>query len=474
MRFRLRYVRDRLTFWYVVVFGLVLVAYIGGAAFLLFWQLTSQMYHAEIQDVETAEGLLYFTPDGRLAIHEEYHNHPQSRLLLDRLMEVLTPEGQVLFRNEQLRGRELGGAPFAGEGHSGYYERSIRLADGTRVLLISHIHSIDGKPLLIRLAYSTELLTHRLVEFLILLLLALPIALVVAGFAGYRMAGKVLTPLEQMAQQTEQITTTRLHDRIPVENPNDELGHMALVLNGLLHRFEEALEQSKRFSSDVSHELRTPLASIRSVGEVGLQRDHTAEGYRDIIGSMLEEVARLTHMIETLLTMSRADAGQITLQKTTFPFMDLLHEIAGLVGVLAEEKEQKIILEGNGGIALHGDKTFLGQAIMNLLDNAVKYAPAGSEIRLRLREISVASEEERIAELTIENEGPAIPKELRERVFDRFFRIDEARSRDAGGVGLGLSIAKWAVAAHGGEIGIQESGAMHCTFYLRLPIAKPE
>jgi signal transduction histidine kinase len=189
---------------------------------------------------------------------------------------------------------------------------------------------------------------------------------------------------------------------------------------------------------------------------------------------MLEEVARLTHMIETLLTMSRADAGQITLQKTTFPFMDLLHEIAGLVGVLAEEKEQKIILEGNGGIALHGDKTFLGQAIMNLLDNAVKYAPAGSEIRLRLREISVASAGERIAELTIENEGPAIPKELRERVFDRFFRIDEARSRDAGGVGLGLSIAKWAVAAHGGEIGIQESGAMHCIFYLRLPIAKAE
>lgn len=473
MRFRLRYVRDRLTFWYVAVFGLLLIAYIGGATFLLFWQLTSQMYHAEIQDVETAEGLLYFTQDGRLAMHEEYHNHPQSRLLLDRLMEVLTPDGEVLFRNDQLKGRELGGAPFEGEGLSGYYERSVHLADGTQVLLISHIHSIDGKPLLIRLAYSTELLTRRIVEFLALLLLALPIALVVSAFAGYRMAGKVLNPLEEMARQTEQITTNRLHDRIPVENPDDELGHMALVLNGLLQRFQEALEQSKRFSSDVSHELRTPLASIRSVGEVGLQQDHTADGYRDIIGSMLEEVAKLTHMIETLLTMSRADAGQIVLQKNRFSLMTLLYEFTGLVEVLAEEKNQVISLKGDHSISVFADRTFLGHAVVNLLDNAVKYGPERSEIRVKLEKVLSNSSGESVAELTIENEGPAIPEEFRERVFDRFFRIDEARSRDDGGAGLGLSIAKWAVDAHGGEIGIKATET-RCVFYLRLPIAVEE
>jgi signal transduction histidine kinase len=373
MRLRPRYVRDRLTFWYVVVFGLVLVAYIGGATFLLFWQLTSQMYHAEIQDVETAEGLLYFLPNGNVGMHEEYHNHPQSRLLIDRLMEVLSPEGQVLFRNDQLKGRELGGPIFNGEGHSGYYERSVRLADGTRVLMISHIHSINGRPLLIRLGYSTEVLSRRIGEFVLMLLAALPIALVISAFAGYRMAGKILRPLQQMARKTEQISTSHPHDRIPVENPDDELGYMATVVNGLLQRFEVALDQSKRFSSDVSHELRTPLASIRSVGEVGLQQEQTPDGYRDIIGSMLEEVAKLTHMTETLLTMSRADAGQIMLRQTTFPLMSLLHELTGLVEVLADENGQHLSLAGDEEIQIHADRTFLGQAIFNLLHNAVKY-----------------------------------------------------------------------------------------------------
>ncbi len=471
MRFRLRYVRDRLTLWYVMVFGLALCAYIFGATFLLFWQLTSQLYHAEVQDVETAEGLLYFTPDGNLAMHEEYHNHPQSRLLLDRLMEVLTPDGQVLYRNEALHGRNLGGAPFSGEGRSDYNERSIRLTDGTRVLVISHLHSIQGKPLLIRLAYSTEPLTHGLAEFFGLLLLALPVALVASAFAGYRVAGKALNPLEQMAHQTDQITANRLHDRIPVENPDDELGHMARVLNGLLQRLEESFGQLKRFTSDVSHELRTPLASIRSVGEVGLQRDHSPERYRDIIGSMLEEVTRLTNMVDTMLTISRADAGQIELHKTTFSLLEVMHEIVGLVEVLAEEKKQTLSLTGEDNITVHADRTFFWQAIANLLDNAVKYSPIGSEIRINMRHLPPDSSGLSLLELTIKDEGPGIPEELTSKIFDRFYRIDEARSRDVGGAGLGLSIAKWAIEAHGGEIGVQPVPTGGSAFYIRLPLS---
>jgi hypothetical protein len=150
----LRYtnVRHRLTLWYIGVFGLVLLLFIVGATVLQYWQLTRQLYHAEIQDIETAEGLLAFAPDGRLVLHEEYHNHPQSILLLDRYMEVLTPAGQVLLRNDKLQGQDLGGPPFPDEGLFSYHERRVRLADGTRLLLISHIHSIGSRPLLIRLA----------------------------------------------------------------------------------------------------------------------------------------------------------------------------------------------------------------------------------------------------------------------------------------------------------------------------------
>ena len=253
MQFRPRHVRDRLTLWYVAFTGLVLVAYICGASFLQFWQLTSQLYHAEIQDVQTVEGLLYFTADGQLKLHDEYHVHPQSRLLLDRLMEIITPDGQVLFRNEKLQGRDLGGKPFPSEGDSSYNERSILLRDGTRVLLISHLYSIEGRPLLIRLAYSTEVLIRRVVEFVGLLFIIFPFALIAAGFVGYRVAGKMLSPLQKMVRQTNEITANRLSERIPIENPDDELGEMATVLNDLLQRLEESFAQLKRASPPTPH-----------------------------------------------------------------------------------------------------------------------------------------------------------------------------------------------------------------------------
>jgi heavy metal sensor kinase len=415
--------------------------------------------------------LLYFTPDDRLLLHEDYHSHPQSRLLLDRYMEVLSPDGEVLFRNERLGDMHLGGAPTRHEGEVGYASRRIRLTDGTPVLAISHLHFFEGKPLLIRLAYSTEPLRERLFEFIGLLVLAMPLALVAAGFAGYRVAGKALNPLEQMARQTERITARRLDDRIPVDNPNDELGHMARVLNGLLTRLGESFEKLQHFTSDVSHELRTPLAAMRSVGEVGLQEVYSTEKYRDIIGSMLEEVARLTSMIDTLLTIAHADSGAIDLQRSAFPMLELVQESVGVVGVLAEDKKQTISIVGDDHIFVFADRSFLRMAVINLLDNAVKYSPAGSIIHLILSDVNNPSEQTEFVQLAIQDEGPGIPEGKSSRVFDRFYRVDEGRTRDAGGAGLGLAIAKWAVEAHGGTISLTPRLPNGSIFSIRLPKA---
>jgi signal transduction histidine kinase len=247
---------------------------------------------------------------------------------------------------------------------------------------------------------------------------------------------------------------------------------MASVLNDLLRRLQASFEQLRRFTSDVSHELRTPLASIRSVGEVGLQRTRDAEGYRDVIGSMLEEVTRLTQTVDILLTISRADAGQITLHKTTFVLDGLLNEAIGLVGVLAEEKGQTLFVSRYAGISVLADRAVLRQALLNLLDNAVKYSPMGSEVRVNLQRAASPAAEAESVKLTMEDAGHGIPEELRERVFDRFYRIDEARSRESGGAGLGLAIAKWAVEAHGGSIGLETGERGGCAFYIRLPTAK--
>jgi heavy metal sensor kinase len=472
LRLRLTFIRYQLTLWYVAIFSLVLALYIAGACFLQYWQSSDQLYHAEVQDLETVEGLLYFTPDGRLLLHEDYHSRPESRYLLDRLMEVLDANGRVLFRNEKLNGIELGGPPVPNEVSTGYFARRLQLSDGRRVLSISHVHRFQGQRLLLRVAYSTEPLRVHLGEFFGLLVLAMPAALVAAGFAGYRVAGKALNPLEEMARLTERITARRLSDRIPVENPEDEFGHMARVLNGLLERLEESFKKLEQFTSDVTHELRTPLASIRSVGEVGLQQHHTSEEYRDIIGSMLEEVARLTSMIDTLLTIAQAESGNIELDRTVVRLMELVDESVAVVGVLAEDRHQTILVAGNEDVAVQADRGFLRLAVINLLDNAVKYSPQGSTIRLSLNVSRNLTESLGVVRLAIADEGPGIPAREMHRIFDRFYRVDEGRARETGGAGLGLAIAKWAVEALGGQITVESDPGKGSVFTLSLPVVE--
>jgi heavy metal sensor kinase len=457
-------VRTRLTLWYALVLASVLVVYVAGASLVLVWQMRAQINRQVIQDLETVEGLLYFTEDGRLHFNDDYHNHPESKLVQERMLEVLSPDGAILLKNQQLGARVLGGVPFAGEGVGGYSERSEKLADGTRVILASRTHTMQDRPILLRVAFSEEPIWTRLQQMLAILFLAMPLALAAAAYAGYKMAGRVLDPIEKMAQRAKQITSERLGERLPVENEEDELGHLAHAFNEMLARIEGSFEQLRRFTSDASHELRTPLAAIRSVGEVGLHKNASNEEYRDMIGSMLEEVNRLTNLVESLLTLSRADAGQLTLRYTIFPVMDLMRDAVGLLEILIEEKKISFTLTGDESLFVRGDRLFLRQAVINVLHNAVKFTPAGGAISL-----TVSRDADAKALLTITDNGPGIPLEHWMLVFDRFYRVDPARAGENKGAGLGLSIARWAVQSHNGEIALTNAPGGGCTFWIRLP-----
>ena len=323
---------------------------------------------------------------------------------------------------------------------------------------------LDGHPLLIRLAYSLRPIRARLEELGAASLLALPIVLALAGIAGYVLTRSALAPLQEMAGRAGQITSERLHERLPVGEAGDELDHLARVFNNLLARLEQSFEQLRRFTSDASHELRTPLASVRSVGEVALQKNGNREEYRDTIGSMLEEVNRLTALVDSLLTISRADAGRIQLHPTMFPVMGLAREAAGLFEVLADEKGLQIALAGEEGVSFTGDRIFLRQALVNIIHNAVKYSPAGGSISVSVRGTPAGSIQVEVADT-----GPGIPPEHFARIFDRFYRVDESRSREFGGAGLGLSIAQWAVRVHGGDIRLLPTPGGGCTFQIHLP-----
>jgi signal transduction histidine kinase len=207
------------------------------------------------------------------------------------------------------------------------------------------------------------------------------------------------------------------------------------------------------------------LASLRSIGEVSLQREHSAGEYRDVIASMLEEVRRLTHLVNSLLVTARADSGEIALHLSVFSCLDLVHEVTYLVGILAEEKQQTIRISSSEEVKVRADRGILRQAILNLVDNAIKYSAAGSEILIEVRRYSKG-----IAEIAISDRGPGIPPAERILVFERFYRVDHGRSRENGGAGLGLSIAKWATEVHAGSIGVLPRDSGGSCFYLRLPL----
>lgn len=466
MRLRPRHLRTRLTLWYVSVLAALLAVAWGGTCALLFWQLRKQLDHFAIQEIETVEGLFYFTSAGQLRMREDYHNHPESKDVIERYLEVLTTDGTILLRNERLGSRALGGKTFSGEGVGGYSERTSHLSDGTPVRLVSRVHVLDGRRLLIRLAHSEEPLLSRMKDLLLASLLVLPIVLAAAAVAGYSLARRALSPIERMARRAQEITPERLNARLPNDYADDELRQLASVFNDTLDRLEKAFDQLRRFTADASHELRTPLAMIRSVGEVGLQRDGTRAEYRDIVGSMLEEVNRLTSLIDNLLTISRADSGYIHLQRTIIPVLALARDAAGIFEILVEEKSLRVIVQGDEHARVEGDYVFLRQALVNIIHNAVKYSPVGDTICVNVR-----CAEDNSVVVEIRDNGPGIPVEDQAKVFDRFYRVDKARWRESGGAGLGLSIVKWAVQAHGGAVVLNSEPNEGCTFRVSLPAA---
>lgn len=463
-RFAALQVRTRLTLWYFGVLSGILFLFSCGISTVMFFQLRTQLDDHAIEELETIEGFFRFRPDGTVVLQGIDHDHPYPATAQERFIEVRAPDGSVLLRNELLGSRSLGGEPKPDEGRSSYTERSIRLSDGTRVRLISRRHNIEGKPTLIRLGFNEQMLWQRFFRVAGGMFLGLPVALALAGFCGQLLAKRALLPISQMACRVQEINAERLNARLVVANPDDELGRLAAAFNETLGRLERSFEQLRRFTSDAAHELRTPLTAIRSVGEVGLQKQAGADYYREVIASMLEESTRLSRLVEGLLVVARADSGQVQLERINLPALEVARETAALLDVLAEEKDQTVCIQGDETARVHADRIILRQVLVNLVDNAIKYSPVGGRISVR-----VLTGDAHTTAIEVEDTGEGIRPEHRDKVFDRFYRVDEDRSRDTGGAGLGLAIAKWGAEVHGGRLELESKPGSGCVFRLLLP-----
>jgi heavy metal sensor kinase len=457
--------RARLTLWYVGVLAVLLIVYATLVFGFQYAILTRQMFHDEVQDAVTAEGLLYFDSEGQLQLQQNYYSRPQSHLLIDRLMEVRDLRGEVLYRSPALHGMLLDGPLQDREGDTGFNQRIVRLSDGSHAMVISHIHTLQGTTVVIRLGYSLTPFRERMIQFLLLLLVAVPLALIIAGAAGQMIAARGLRPVKDMAERAKGITANNLHDRLKIRNRSDELGQLAAVFNHLLERLEQAFQQMRRFTADAAHELRTPLASIRTVSEVALEQEQRIENYRDALSSILEEVARLNETINGLLLLARAEATQPEEAQTDFSAKELVHEVLTVLGVLIEEKQITVCEENQSAATqcVRAERNLLRVAIMNVLHNALKFSPSNSILT-----ISYGCAENRLT-LTVQDQGPGIPPADSQRVFDRFYTNSSQPTASHCGTGLGLSIARVIIDRVGGTIGFEASkaGARCC---ITLPL----
>src|ERR1700716_2095588 len=447
--------RARLTLLYVSLLSIVLVLYAASTSIFLWQGLLREMDVSLDRDLETVENLIAPAPDGSIAVN----TGDQEGVLL---LEVWSESGQLIYQSVDLKG-QLPGPPVKKDDPTHPANRSVRLASNMRVRVMTRPHRLGNQTVVVRLGVSENALRQEFGRMVGALSLGLPIALFLVGITGYFVALRALRPLDSMARRARQINAEHLNERLELENPDDELGHLGTAFNQTLARLEHSFEQLKQFTADASHELRTPLTAMRSVGEVAMQNGGDIRYHHDVIGSMLEEVNRLTHLVDSLLIFARTDSGHLPLQRSEVGLLELATESAVLLEVLAEEKKQSVEIEGDKSLTGVGDRLILRQALVAIIHNAVKYSPSQGSIRVRV------GAENGDALVEIRDSGPGIPLEHRVKVFERFYRVDKARTREEGGSGLGLSIADWSVRAHGGQIELECYEQRGCTFRIRLP-----
>jgi heavy metal sensor kinase len=449
MRIRLPSVRSRLTLWYAGVLTLIICIFSAGILHFVEERLYAALDTQLGQQIATIAKIYREEPDELKDLASHWGI---------TLFEV-DEGGSIRYQTEAWEREGLAGALQADESGS---PLSWKAPNGRRY----RVQQFSGSPYRVATAIEETSLRDTLWTLAIILAMGIPFAVGLAIAGGYFLAGRVLAPVGAMADKAREITAESLAERLPIENAEDEFGRLATVFNDTLSRLQDAFERLRRFTADASHELRTPLTAMRSVGEVALRKTLDPSAYRDVIGSMLEEVDRLTRLVESLLTLTRADSGKIELAPETLDLGALAGNVIDQLRVLADEKQQELTLRAPVAVHAIGDAALVHHALMNLIHNAIKYTPNGGTISVELNAMNSGR-----AVIEVRDTGPGIPAAHRDRIFDRFYRVDASRSREDGGVGLGLAIARWAIEANGGRIELASDSGRGSVFRVVLPPA---
>ncbi len=484
----LRSLRFKLTLWYVLILGILLTSF----STFLYFTLSKSLYRdvdnklkslAELIASESSSPLSKFSfGDIDQALEASMNLRP-----IGKFIQILDESGNIGRKSDNLRNVQLPISLNALKNASrGLMTFETNRTIGNTPLRIMTFPVVENSHVtkIVQIASSLEGVEDALNKLFLILVISVPSTLILASLGGQFLAHKALKPVDDITQTARIITSQNLNQRINPPKVKDEISRLIETFNEMISRLDQSFRQMKQFSSDASHELKTPLTILKGEVEVMLRRERTSEEYQQTLKSNLEEVNRMSQIVEDLLTLSKADTGEIKLNRDDINLTEILNEVVAQMDRLAKSK--KLYLSASNhrpDIHLFGDGLRLRELFINLIENGIKYTEEGGSISITLqRELPsplndqsdwAEGQEKEFVKIVVSDTGIGIAEEDQERIFDRFFRVDKARSREQGGSGLGLSICKWIVEAHQGEIKVESELGKGSSFIIRLPLSPP-
>ena len=459
-------IRFRLTAWYALTLAVVLSVVAIGARIAM-W---TSVYETLDNNLRIrARSVQHFLegsstlPPGAFA--EELRTEG-ARGLGGGMFRICGANHQLVYQSADLSQLKLPACPDL----AGPAESVDTMRVGRRTQRVASLHSAtNGVDYTIQVYESLHDVHESFERFDAMMWIGVPVLLFLASFGGFWMSRKALAPVDRITQDARSISIANLSERLEVPRSRDELQRLTETLNDMLARLDSSVRQMRQFTADASHELRAPLTLIRTAAEFSLRRERTREELADAMRKVLRESERTSALVDSLLLLARADSGMDGLQFAPVDLCILAQDACEQAKTLAEAKGIEVHADiPTSAIELMADEHALRRVLLILLDNAVKYTSAGGAVLMH------TGTRDGEAFITVTDSGIGITAEDLPHIFDRFWRADKVRSREMGGAGLGLSIARWIAERHGGTITARSQAGSGSTFEVRIPTLATE
>ena len=455
-------IRTKLTFWYTCIFCGILFIF-GLLTYFAFSYANNKRIDVGLK--EEADGIAHYARISK-DFFKEYvelvSNERDEEWASAKYVAILNHAGNLQFRSGNLTDGHLSLTSnqikeiFSGK----TYFKTVRISKG-RLLRIITIPTKDTQQLI-----QIGIVVHNdsaLKIFLLTLVVLGCLAIIGSWFGGSFMAKKALKPMDRMIKELQKIETEQLGKRLTLHPVKDEIHELSGVINEMLFRLENSFNQIRQFTADASHELRTPIAIMKAGLEIALSRERSIHGYQQVLANTLEDLGRLSKIIENLFILAKADAGRYELHKERMNLYPVIKDIAEQLNLIAEPKNIFVLMEKMEDAFIEADVLLIRMMLLNLIDNAVKYTHPSGTIKLSL------CKDNGCVKIAIQDNGIGISREDISYIFDRFYRASKSRTADHTGGGLGLSICQWIVKSHRGTITVKSELNKGSIFTVTLP-----